>query len=1029
MFVASLADEGKWHTGGGTERQAQQRAVQSAWAFTAISFVARGIGAANLQIVEHKGVDEEPVQIPNHPLETLLRRPNPWMGGAFLWQYTAWWIELSGNAYWYVSPDNTGQPAEIWPLPARDVEPRPGDEEQFIDHYQYRVGGCEYDIPASNIVHFKLPNPFDMFRGMSPLAAAILGVDTDLAMAQWNARFFGRDNVMPSAVINLSSGDPSSPIEEADIEALKDDLKSGYQAGKRKVAITSAAKLEVELLGWNPKDLDFVQGRQFTKEEIYEVYGLPGGLLDKNATYANSANAEMVFNNKTVWPLLSLMAEQLTAELVSPIYGSEYEAVFEDVRQTNREQELQEIAAGGPYLTIDEVRAKYWRLDPLPEGRGKQTSTEAQGMGETGGSGFPGEDILAGGNGREAQEIFGGGGRPPMRPRATEETRDLRSQLADEDLRRWRTKSLNALRRGRPLPLMFRSDTIPTSVRREVIRGLAVLEAQSAVGGSERNADDVRGVFEEVSPLPPSPLKAPRGRSARPWDRWEHYLRGRVRRLLQAEGERLIKEVREKGEGAIHDEEFWDAHRAGFFEALQEGLLQLARLGVRYSKHRLSSHMAEMVDWDLVNLNAANWASQQAAQLVTNVTETTRQRLREDVTDWIQRGEALPGLERRIAETLADPKRAELVASTEATAAYAAGNDIAWTAAGVEPAAYKPPAHPRCILPGNIVAVPGLIAGAKSFYVGGVIEICTERGRRITVTKNHPILTEHGWVAAYLINEGDQVLVCADAQRVASSVYSDYDHVPAAIEEVFSTLEVSGLVSAHRVPIAPEYLHTDARFVQDDIEVIGPNRLLLDDVETRLAELVRQHGLNGDNTRAPSLTARGVFAKFFPGDDAPSGSVVRGADLGSTSGGGHLRPLEHFSFGAAVGDNLSVQQPFVESSSVDTSFTREFVLRFASDIATEQVVEVRNFDVACHVYDLQSELYQLYTANGVIVKNCRCWLQPHKMPDGTWVMVWYTARDDLVCTQPLDTPWGTKKGCREMHKMIVSKDQYGGKRA
>ena len=58
---------------------------------------------------------------------------------------------------------------------------------------------------------------------------------------------------------------------------------------------------------------------------------------------------------------------------------------------------------------------------------------------------------------------------------------------------------------------------------------------------------------------------------------------------------------------------------------------------------------------------------------------------------------------------------------------------------------------------------------------------------------------------------------------------------------------------------------------------------------------------------------------------------------------------------------------------------------------------------------------------------CRCYIQPGKMQDGTKVVIWYTAKDELVCKQELETPWGVVKGCRELHRTIISENMAGQK--
>jgi hypothetical protein len=59
---------------------------------------------------------------------------------------------------------------------------------------------------------------------------------------------------------------------------------------------------------------------------------------------------------------------------------------------------------------------------------------------------------------------------------------------------------------------------------------------------------------------------------------------------------------------------------------------------------------------------------------------------------------------------------------------------------------------------------------------------------------------------------------------------------------------------------------------------------------------------------------------------------------------------------------------------------------------------------------------------------CRCYLQPWRTKDGIKVLVWYTARDERVCSRPLKTPWGPVTGCREMHRTIVSEGPMLGKK-
>lgn len=58
--------------------------------------------------------------------------------------------------------------------------------------------------------------------------------------------------------------------------------------------------------------------------------------------------------------------------------------------------------------------------------------------------------------------------------------------------------------------------------------------------------------------------------------------------------------------------------------------------------------------------------------------------------------------------------------------------------------------------------------------------------------------------------------------------------------------------------------------------------------------------------------------------------------------------------------------------------------------------------------------------------NCRCWDMAVLLPNSTWIVVWKTNRDELVCRQPIETPWGVMAGCRELENMVISAGAFLG---
>lgn len=137
----------------------------------------------------------------------------------------------------------------------------------------------------------------------------------------------------------------------------------------------------------------------------------------------------------------------------------------------------------------------------------------------------------------------------------------------------------------------------------------------------------------------------------------------------------------------------------------------------------------------------------------------------------------------------------------------------------------------RCLTPGTLVSGPVPEAFVSRHYRGDVVFIRTARGKELTVTPNHPILTSRGWVAAELINEGDDVVCDSGLQRAACGICPDEYQVPTPVENIARTLRMDRFGS---MPTAAEDFHGDGR--GSDVHVISTNRLLGYCSETTFSE-------------------------------------------------------------------------------------------------------------------------------------------------------------------------------------------------
>lgn len=338
------------------------------WVQIAIGNVASVAATTKLSVKRLEGEDE--VDIPNHPFEILLDRPNPLMSRYELLEALTGFRLLTGQAFlWLNRTSNAVAPSEMWVIPTSQIEPVP-DENLYLRGYMYDAGNGTAPIPLDlhEIVHFKRWNPANPFVGLSGIEALATVAVGDLSMQKWNTNFFSKDHAKPPGALAFAD-----PIADSDWDRLKDDINRQHGGVQRRMMmLRNAGKGGVEWINMavSQKDMEFLSSRTFNRAEIFGMLA-PGldSILAINATEANATAGKSTFIDFAVWPGLVSMAEKITNDIL-PAYGPNLRAEFDDIRVTDKAMELQEQSAFATVATIDEIRQRYYQLEPLGDARG-----------------------------------------------------------------------------------------------------------------------------------------------------------------------------------------------------------------------------------------------------------------------------------------------------------------------------------------------------------------------------------------------------------------------------------------------------------------------------------------------------------------------------------------------------------------------------------------------------------------------------------------------------------------------------------
>jgi len=432
------------HWEGYNQQQIERLAVTSSWVYSDIRTIANEVGNTKLGVYAREG--EEEAEVVDHDFEQIMSRPNRAMSGVWLKQYTIWWLLLHGEAYWLKAFDNTGALAEIWPIPAGRMKPIP-DAKEYIRGYAYtpKHGRTPIVFEPEQVVFFRLPNPFEYHRGLSPLSAYRMALETDIAAARWNRDTFTND-VTLRTLITLPS-----EMSRPDYDRARREILDELVEKQRRFMIARGGDVTVTPMSITHKDLEFLKGREFTREEIDRVFGVPAGFWAKEATRANSEAAKATLIEQAVWPLCTLMQDEITAQILIPDYTDNLRGRFDDIRITDRGIILEERKVNWQVMTVDEARGELGK-DPL------------------------GDETLVGMMGKLGTEL-------PMPIMAA--TKSANGAELKADLKRWESVSRRQLKRGEPALYDFESEYIPGEMHASI---LTQLEAAST-------DEEVKAVF------------------------------------------------------------------------------------------------------------------------------------------------------------------------------------------------------------------------------------------------------------------------------------------------------------------------------------------------------------------------------------------------------------------------------------------------------------------------------------------------------------------------------------------------------
>jgi HK97 family phage portal protein len=302
-----------------------------------------------------------------HPILQLLSKVNPYQNGFDATVLRVLYGELTGNSYIHpVIDQRLGVPVQLWTMPSQFVEVVPGQQgEDFVKAYRYGATEeqkRENTYAPDEVIHFKRPNPADMYYGIGKVEAAWGAIMANEAIHEMDVAFFA-NKARPDYLLVVKS-----PAHDDELERLEVSIDEKLRGSKRTGRfLTTTADIDLKPLSFPTKDL---AGRDQIVEEIAAVFGVPVSMLKANDPNLASATVGFAsWKQTTILPLLRMDEETLNQNLL-PLFNIEEDAflaydnpVSEDERFAF--EKLRSMVAGG-IMTANEARMREG-LEPVED--------------------------------------------------------------------------------------------------------------------------------------------------------------------------------------------------------------------------------------------------------------------------------------------------------------------------------------------------------------------------------------------------------------------------------------------------------------------------------------------------------------------------------------------------------------------------------------------------------------------------------------------------------------------------------------
>lgn len=319
-----------------------------------------------------KAIDQGQIRtITEHIFLEGLTKGNNYLVGPSLFRTTQVHVDLVGEAFWVKERNALGAPVAFWPIPPHWVISTPTPSSRF---YTVQFAAWHGQIPDTEVLWFCDPDPSNPYGRGTGLARALTDeLETDEYAAR-HSRMTFINRARPDLIIwPEETKNDAGVISSENAERLAERWRSQHQGFWRAaLPYFATRKLGVKEVGQSFQDLSLVDLREFERDTIRQVFGVPPemmGIVTPGTARATIETGEYIFEKHVIAPRREFLRAYLQERII-PEYDERLILGFNSTIGEDRTFIL-DAAKAAPWTRSFNEWRKMQYLDPLPGDKGE----------------------------------------------------------------------------------------------------------------------------------------------------------------------------------------------------------------------------------------------------------------------------------------------------------------------------------------------------------------------------------------------------------------------------------------------------------------------------------------------------------------------------------------------------------------------------------------------------------------------------------------------------------------------------------